>query len=440
MSLIDLGKIGDKPFKLPADSLTTHTVITGMTGSGKTGVLVGLTEELGRIGVPTLMVDVKGDLANIALQKDPELKNKLAIRYITPGATHGESVNLLSGLGDPERITPTVTALLKLIGRNADPIRSVEHAYLSSILQQRHDAGESCGLVDLVKSIIEPGFETLGAMDLNQVMPLKARISLASDLNTVLVAPSFDPWKTGIPLDIGSLLAPRADGRIPVVIYSVSHIVEDEERIFALSLLLDAVVSWTRKLTGTQNLRASVLIDECYGLIPPYPANPPTKRPILTLLKQARAFGVGLILATQNPVDLDYKALSNCGTWFVGRLQTGKDRDRVSEGVCGAGMYDRKQLDNLIGQLKSREFILAKNNKVFKYRSRDVTSELYGPMSPTEIKALYQAKDLIPVDNIAVIKQKLDEAKAMYTYSTGNDALKSKIVQLETLLVELSHA
>ena len=116
-----------------------------------------------------------------------------------------------------------------------------------------------------------------------------------------------------------------------------------------VTLVLSKLVTWMRGLPGTSDLRALVYMDEVFGFVPPTAA-PPAKKPILTILKQARAFGVGMVLATQNPVDLDYKAMSNAGTWLVGRLQTERDKERVLEGLrSAAGGTDVATLDEAIG-------------------------------------------------------------------------------------------
>ncbi len=423
-----------KPLNLKTESLTDHGFAAGMTGSGKTGLLLTLAEESLKNGKHVVLTDIKGDLGNIA-DRLSEIEN-VEFRFVSPGAYHGEAVNLLSGLSDADRITPTVTALLKLIEVDSDPIRSVEHAFLSVLLKTYHDEGMTPSLVDLINGIIEPPFDTLGAMSVNTVLPTNARLKLAGAINTVLVAPSFDPWKYGISLDVGALLTPECEGNSVCVIYSAAHLVEDDERLFALSALFDAYVSYMRTLEGTDDLRALLIVDEVYGLLPSYPHNPPTKRPLMVLLKQARAVGLGVILATQNPVDVDYKALSNCGTWYVGRLQTVKDRKRVIEAVCSTGMYSASQLDTMLGGLEKRQFLICRTNAVYEFGTRDVGCAMNGPLSPANIRDLYAHGAFRSPDVLSVLRQKLAEAQAMAAKDPCAVFL-NKVAQLELMIAEI---
>ena len=166
----------------------------------------------------------------------------------------------------------------------------------------------------------------------------------------MLAAPGFDAWSAGEPLDAASLLFTPA-GKPRIAIISVAHL-DDAQRMLVVSLVLNAVLRWTRRQSGTSSLRALVYMDEVFGYLPPV-ANPSSKLPLLTLLKQARAFGVGLVLATQNPVDLDYKALSNAGTWFLGKLQTERDKARMLDGLEGVSSgLDRQAIDRALSSLR----------------------------------------------------------------------------------------
>ncbi len=425
-----------KALNLKTESLTDHGFAAGMTGSGKTGLLMTLAEESLKCEKNVILVDIKGDLGNLA-DRVADLGDNVEFRFVSPGAYHGEAVNLLSGLSDADRITPTVTALLKLIEVDSDPIRSVEHAFLSVLLKTYHDEKKIPSLVDLIQGIIDPPFETLGAMKVATVLPTNTRLKLAGSINTVLVAPSFDPWKYGISLDVDALLTPEVEGNSVCVIYSVAHLVEDDERLFALSALFDALVSYMRTREGSNDLETLVIVDEVYGLLPAYPANPPTKRPLMVLLKQARAVGIGLILATQNPVDVDYKALSNCGTWYVGRLQTVKDRKRVIEAVCSTGMYSASQLDAMIGGLDKRCFMVCRTNAVHEFSTRDVGCAMNGPLSPSQIRDLYAQGAFRAPDVINLLRQKLAEAQAMADKEPNCAVFVNKVAQLELMIAEL---
>lgn len=459
-----LGRVLDPQTREPAgepllyDSrdLLTHAVCVGMTGSGKTGLCLALLEEAAIDGVPSIIIDPKGDLGNLlltfpnlapedfrpwineddALRKgmtpedyaaaqanlwkeglarwgqSPErirrFRESTEITIYTPGSTSGTPVNVVGSFNAPdtddaealaEKAANAAAGLLALLGSAADPVRSREGILLANILVAAWQAGESLDLSGLATRIQRPPFDKVGLLDLESFFPSGDRFALVLALNNVLAAPSFASWREGAPLDIGSLLhAPS--GKPRTAIFSIAHL-GDTERMFFVSMLLNEILSWTRAQSGTTSLRAIVYMDEIFGYLPPS-ANPPSKLPLLTLLKQARAFGVGLVLATQNPVDLDYKALSNAGTWFIGRLQTERDMARMLDGLQGAASgagFDRSQLQNLMAGLGNRVFLL--NNvhdgvpKVFE--SRWAMSYLRGPLTRDQIKSLKPAADEVVV-------------------------------------------
>ena len=400
----------------PAD-LTTHAVVTGMTGSGKTGLCVVLLEESALQGIPAIIIDPKGDLTNLLLHfpelipqdfqpwidadlarragKNVEqvateastswreglqewgipeerilaLKNAAQFAIFTPGSDAGLPVSVLSSLAAPqivwnenreilrEKITSTVTALLGLVGyTDVDPIRSREHILLSNIFENEWSQGKDVELGELVLQTQAPPFEKLGAFPVETFFPAKDRMELAMVLNNILAAPTFETWREGQALNIGSMLYTE-DGRPRHNIFYLAHL-SDEERMFFITLLLSAVETWMRTQSGASSLRALLYMDEMYGYLPPQ-RNPPSKQPLLRMLKNARAFGLGLLLATQNPVDLDYKALSNAGTWFIGKLQTEQDKNRLLDGLeSAAGGISRTVFDKLISSLGKRVFVL----------------------------------------------------------------------------------
>lgn len=376
-----------KPVGLLPSALRTHATIVGMTGSGKTGLVLGITEELVRNRVPVVCLDIKGDLANIFLQSDPAALALMKPRIITPGASHGEPVNITSGFNNPDRVSEAVTALLELMDVPSDPLKSKQHAFITAILLRRHKKRQRCQLVDLVMAVQEPPFLKIGVMDLDKVISPSIRQNLASKLNNILAAPSFKHWREGIALDVAELTA--ADPvRTPVIIYSVAHLTNDDERMFAISLLLEEMVAYMRKCDGTEDLRAAFIVDECFGLMSPR-GNGPTKKALLTLLKQGRSVGLGMILATQNPMDLDYMGMANCGTWITGRLQTTNDRRRLVEGICNSVPgIEKKALTEQIGGLKARHFLMARDGQLDPFVSRNTGCELRGPMTMGDLKGL----------------------------------------------------
>jgi len=380
------------PCLLPADDLMTHAAVLGMTGSGKTGLLLGMTEELIQRQIPVVLVDIKGDMINVARQSP--LLDVMAVRCLTPGGSHGELVDVFADLNDRDKVTSAATALLKMVGEDHDPIKSNAHSYLCTILEKRHDRGQPCTIMSLIHAVQDPPFAHLGAMDLDFAFTKRSRTKLARALNNLLVAPSFRLWREGVALALDELLAPRADTKVPVIVYSVAHLVNQDEQNFAIQLLLDEVLPWMRRRGGSTKLRAALIIDECVGLMPPHPRNPPTKTPLLMLLKQARAFGLGVVLASQNPVDLDYKGMSNCATWMVGRLQMGKDKARIVANVCSASPVSHSDMEIKIGRLQGRQFILARTSGSHIFDTRDVGCQLAGPQTPSDIETLYTSKSL----------------------------------------------
>jgi hypothetical protein len=433
----------------PAD-LTTHAVVVGMTGSGKTGLCIDLLEEAALNNIPALMIDPKGDITNALLhfpdllpqdfqpwvnpdqarrsgktveqaaadaaqlwkqgltdwgidqQRLLKLKNSAQYAIFTPGSDAGIPINILSSLKAPsiawdsnkeilrEKISGTVTALLGLVGmQDIDPVRSREHILLANIFENGWSQSRDLDLGELILQTQSPPFPKLGVFDVNTFFPEKDRFELAMLLNNILAAPAFQVWIEGQPLDIPTLLY-TPEGKPRHSVFYVAHL-SDAERMFFITLLYSAVETWMRSQTGTTSLRAIVYFDEIFGYLPPV-ANPPSKQPMLRMLKQARAFGVGQVLVTQNPVDVDYKALSNAGTWMIGKLQTDQDKQRLLDGLDSAmsGGLDRAEYDRLISRLGKRVFLLhnvnAKGPVLF--QTRWAMNYLAGPLTRTQIPEL----------------------------------------------------
>jgi hypothetical protein len=443
-------KVTGQPLQYDPADLTTHAVVTGMTGSGKTGLCIALMEEAALQGVPAILIDPKGDLTNLLLHfpdlapqdfqpwLDPELarragksveqaatdaalawrnglaewgishermlalKNAAEFAIYTPGSDAGIPVSVLSSLAAPgldwasnreiltERISSTVMAILGLVGfDNIDPIRSREHILLSNIFQTAWSQNKSLDLTELILQIQTPPFDKLGAFPVDTFFPSKDRMELALQVNNILAAPTFDLWRTGQTLDVASLLfAP--DGRPRHSVFYLAHL-SDSERMFFVTILFSAVETWMRTQSGATSLRALLYMDEIFGYLPPT-AVPPSKLPLLRMLKQARAFGLGLVLATQNPVDLDYKALSNAGTWFIGKLQTEQDKQRLLDGLesAASGALDRGTIDKLISGLGKRVFLMQNvhEKQPIVFQTRWTMNFLAGPLTRTQIPAL----------------------------------------------------
>lgn len=443
---------GDDLLLYDSKDLVTHAVCVGMTGSGKTGLCLALLEEAAIDGIPAIVIDPKGDLANLLLtfpnlapsdfrpwineddarrkgvepdafaQQQAELwKRGLAewgqdgerIRRLqgaaefavyTPGSNAGLPVSVLKSFDAPgeeltedtelfrERITSTVTSLLGLLGIDADPLQSREHILLSTIFSDAWGKGENLDLSAIIQRVQQPPVTRIGVMEVETFFPAKERFALAMSINNLVASPGFSRWTEGAALDVGTLLYTPA-GKPRVAIFSISHL-SDAERMFFVSLLLNQTLAWVRTQSGTTSLRALLYMDEIAGYFPPV-ANPPSKQPLLTLMKQARAFGFGVVLATQNPVDLDYKGLANAGTWFIGRLQTERDKARVLDGLEGAASgagaaFDRAEIDAALSALGSRVFLMnnVHDDRPTVFETRWVMSYLRGPLTRNQIKML----------------------------------------------------
>ena len=439
----------ETPLLYDSSDLVTHAVIAGMTGSGKTGLGINVIEEAAIDGVPVIAIDPKGDLGNLLLTfpglaaadfapwvdadearrasqtadafaaaEASKWSNGLAewgqdgarierlraaseFALYTPGSSSGRPLSIVKSFAapDPEivndadllrdRVATAATSVLTLAGVEAEPMRSREHTLLSTLFTESWRAGRDLDLSTLITQIQSPPMAKVGVLDLESFFPSKDRFALAMQLNQLLAAPGFDAWLEGEALDIDRLLYTES-GRPRVSVISIAHL-DDQERMFFVSLLLNEIVGWMRSQRGTSSLRAVIYFDEIFGFLPPV-ANPPSKAALLTILKQARAFGLGLVVATQNPVDLDYKALSNAGTWMLGRLQTDQDKNRVLDGLEGAakGSFDRSAIDHLLSGLGKRQFLLhnVHEKQPVLFETRWTMSYLRGPLGRNELKAL----------------------------------------------------
>ena len=439
---------------LDPDDLTTHAVIIGMTGSGKTGAGIILMEEAILNNIPIIVIDPKGDAVNIALRfpnlspeeflpwidvKEAESKNMSVEEYakriseiwrngivksgqkldkirricenseiliFTPGSKAGIPISIIHDLNIPKglnwdeheeillgRISNIVSALLSLAGKNPDPLESNEHVLISNILEYLWRRGEDIDFTKLLAYIVQPPFQKIGAVDIDIFMSKRERRQLVIDLNRIIASPTFKNWLTGLSLDFDEILwSPKSKPRI--IVFYLAHL-DQSQKMFIVTLILRNIYDWMFRKSGTSRLRMMVYFDEIYGYIPPYPRNPPSKSPLLLLLKQARAFGVGIVLSTQNPVDIDYKALSNAGIWMIGRLQTENDKNRVMDGLkyatdTAGTLLDVKTISRIISSLGKRVFLLhnVHENVPYVFKTRWALSYLRGPLTLNEIRKL----------------------------------------------------
>ncbi|MFM7199662.1 MAG: helicase HerA-like domain-containing protein [Myxococcota bacterium] len=423
--------------RLKPSALRTHGVVVGMTGSGKTGLCLVLLEELLNAGVPIIALDPKGDLGNLGLlfpnlaaeefkpwcgKEDPaglasryqeglkswnlgsaqvaRLRERMALTVYTPGSEAGVPVNLLGSFQRPpeellhddearrELVADLVSGLLGLVGRTIDPVKDPAHVVMCQLLTRAWEDGEDPDLESLILRLVDPPFAKVGVFPLDKFFPPDERMKLAMAFNAVAASPSFVAWTRGMPLDAERML--KQGPKTPVSIFSLAHLEEGERQLF-VSMLLGRVLAWSRAQPGTEDLRAIVFFDEVAGYLPPYPQNPASKGPLLTLMKQARAVGVGVVLATQNPVDLDYKALSNAGLWCIGRLSTAQDRERLLKGIEG------QNLEGLVSGLERRQFLLhqASGEKPAMMNVRHALCYLKGPFTRVEIARLNAAHKVV---------------------------------------------
>ncbi|MFZ4765470.1 MAG: ATP-binding protein [Roseimicrobium sp.] len=453
---IESKQLADDLVLYDSKDLVTHGVVLGMTGSGKTGLCLAVLEEAAMDGIPVIAIDPKGDIANLLLtfpnleakefepwvneedarkkeldvpayaaaqaamwskglsewgqsaERIQKLREKVNVTVFTPGSSAGIPVSIVASLAAPsaevledseifhERVESAANSLLSLAGVEGDPVQSPPHILLANIFTACWTKGQDVTLEALVQMVQQPPFDKIGVVAVDEFLSEKKRSEVAMKLNNLIASPSFAAWLEGVPLDIQKMLYTE-EGKPRISIFSIAHL-SDDQRMFFVSLLLTQTLGWMRAQSGTTSLRAMLYMDEIFGYLPPT-ANPPSKRPMMILLKQARAFGLGILLATQNPVDLDYKALSNIGTWWLGRLQTERDKMRVLDGLEGAASsqnakFDRKALENLLSALGNRVFLM---NNVHEdgpvvFHVRWIMSYLRGPLSRNQIKTLMDPK------------------------------------------------
>lgn len=449
------GDTTDELLLYDSKDLTTHAVCVGMTGSGKTGLGISILEEIAIDKIPAIIIDPKGDLGNLLLtfpdlspseflpwidageaerkgmqpkeyseavaktwkeglakwgegpQRIQNLRNSVEMVIYTPGSKAGRPLSILSSFAAPpkemrldtgamrDRIQSVTSSLLSLIGIEADPIKSREHILISTLIDHAWSKGADLNIASLIQQIQKPPFDKIGVLDIDTFFPAKERLALSVSLNNLLASPGFQAWMEGEPLDIQKLLYTK-EGKPKLSILSIAHL-SNSERMFFVTLLLNELLGWMRRQSGTSSLRALLYMDEIFGYFPPT-AMPPSKLPMLNLLKQARAFGLGIVLATQNPVDLDYKGLANCGTWFIGKLQTERDKARVLEGlnIASNGEINAKALDKMMASTGNRVFIMRSihRKEPILFQTRWALSYLRGPLTLVQIESLTDKQPL----------------------------------------------
>ena len=498
LGLFYLGKDVDKTTQNVTEALTllknknftTHAAIIGMTGSGKTGLGIGIIEEAAIDNIPSIVIDPKGDMGNLCLvqssfspkafepwvKDEAQAKEKDVSEYAvkvanmwregieswgqsteraaklqavsktiyTPGSSAGVAINVMSSLETPPSevmeesdtfasyLKSTTVSLLSLVGIEADPLESKAYILLAQIITKAWLNNEDLSIETLIGKIIKPSFKKIGVLPLDDFYPQEARFKLATKFNALLASPSFSLWLQGERLDIQKLLYDE-NGKAKVAIFSISHL-NNDERMFFVTLLLNKYIAWMRRQSGTSALKTLLYMDEIYGFFPPS-KNPPSKEPMLLLLKQARAFGVGVVLSTQNPVDLDYKGLSNIGTWFIGRLQTSQDIERVIDGLGGkvGSSYSKSEIKALLANLKKRTFFLKSSHleDIRLFSTRWVLSYLKGPLKRDEISTLMQAQKEAQSIEAETVDTMMQKNRALESFQHIDDSI-SQYFEVDT--------
>jgi len=490
LGLFYLGKDVDKTSMEATEALTllknknftTHAAIIGMTGSGKTGLGISIIEEAAIDNIPSIIIDPKGDMGDLCLTdatfsaknfepwvsdeakaKDVDT-NEYAVKIstmwkegieswgqdseriekfqnikktiYTPGSSAGVAINVMSSLETPpieimedsdtfsSYLKSTTVSLLSLVGIVADPLDSKEYILLATILTKAWLADEDVRIETIIGKIINPSFKKIGVLSLDDFYPQNARFKLATKFNSLIASPSFSLWLKGDNLDIQKLLYDE-NGKAKIAIFSISHL-NDDERMFFITLLLNKYIAWMRRQSGTSALKTLFYMDEIFGFFPPT-KNPPSKEPMLLLLKQARAFGVGVVLSTQNPVDLDYKGLSNIGTWFIGRLQTTQDIERVIDGLGGqiGSSFDKKEIKALLANLQKRTFFLksAHLDDIRLFSTRWVMSYLKGPLKRDEISLLMKEQKVAQSIEVETVDTLVNKNKNLAAYQNIDSSI-----------------
>jgi hypothetical protein len=470
------GKLTDAPLLIDSKQFNTHAVILGMTGSGKTGLGIDLLEEASLNSIPSIVIDPKGDLGNLLLSfpkqtsgdfaawtedgdaetiaktwkeglqkwgidgaRIEKFKDSIDINIYTPASQAGIPISILSTLQAPPKdiiqdpglmrdlVLSTTTSLLGLVGVDADPVQSKDHILISTIIDQNWRDGKDLDLTSLIQMIQNPPFKKVGVIDLETFLSTKDRMNLSMKFNNLIAAPGFKAWLQGEKLDIQKLLYAGSKPRLSIL--SIAHL-NDAERMFFVTMLLNQLLNWIRRQSGTSQLRALLYMDEIFGYFPPN-SMPPSKMPMLTLLKQARAFGLGIVLSTQNPVDLDYKGLANCGLWFIGKLQTERDKLRVGDGLRDVVGGDNEELKKFFSLSNKRVFILKSiyENHLKLFETRWTMSYLFGPLTLPQIERLTKA-EARPVVHDAPVASTSQKAVAplgvpeYFWYQVGIKAIK----------------
>ena len=408
-----------KPSHMSPNDLLTHGVILGRTGSGKTGLTATIIEEAAYAGASVVVLDPKGDLTNLGLSlidkeefaawsETPEStrldhgeglaafdlgfdnvkhwRESIDVKIFTPG-DHSRPVNLFSSFSRPadlllarDKALREVASVLQVVSKISDPSNPAV-IYLAEAVLHAWDSGDGLPIGDWPGVLNTPiaALSDFGGMPVDDFFPENQRKKLARSLIGFLAHSAR--WLTGEEINLKHMA--EIAQRPQIHVYTLKHLKEEERQFFA-TLFMHRVVDYMYETGASNHLKLLVVMDEARGYLPPHPHNPGTKAPITTVLAQGRAQGIGMLLGTQNPMDIDYKALSNVGTWFVGRL---RERDCARD---LANELENRGVDlKTVMNIPQRQFLLMdKHGGNDTLKVRWCMNHLHGPIACKDLDLL----------------------------------------------------
>ncbi len=451
-SLLRLSKVGGGEYILNSNSLTRHCVVFGATGSGKTVLSKSIVEAAALAGVPVLAIDPKGDIGSLAVRpRDLDsgsyieeihrsghneldvvrFNENVEVRIFTPRSGMGIPVSLSPKLEVPgnfqtiladdpplayEMLEITSSTIGKLVGFDED--EKVKLAFIAAILEHYWTHGRAVEIRDLVEGVRNPPFEKFGELRTEDVFDRKERAELLTRMNLLLTDPGIKSWFIGEPIDFDRWFMTGA--KTPINVVDLRSVAGEAERQVFVEYLLEQLFFWMIRQKGSQALKYLLYFDEIHGFCPPVRA-PASKKILIRLVKMARAFGLGMVLATQNPSDLDYKVLSNANIRFVGSLPMRQDIERIRLGLdLGADA-----LDTLSG-LRKMEFycqIFDKNEGFLTVPGR-LISQHSGPLELNDVRKLMQ-----PLKDEWVVEEPARPAGGIEVAGKLDNSRELKVVQ-----------
>lgn len=438
--------------ELPIGALSTHTFVCGATGAGKTVFAKAIVEEAALAGIPVIVIDLKGDLASLALTADvlahPDIgkvlgnsgpdtlqeyhdgvagmpaiqanqqafSSQVEVRLFSPRASLARRL-ALTGLptfsgpsseierDDRRTLVESLARSLVSSSGTLNAKQTQQAKLVEEIVWHLVESGVPLqgkqGIEALAEALGSPPFEKLGGLPLEEFISPASRADIRATVASRIVGASAGLFE-GEPLKVETLIG-GGDGRTPIAVIYLGHLAGFAEQAGVIAQVCSEVYRWMRKVGGSDKPRALVYIDEVGGgdgstaFYPSFPMNPPSKAPLALLVKQGRSSGVGVLLATQNPVSVDVRGLGNIGTWAVGALRQRNDQEKVAHLFDGSSARRAKLRDSLAGA-KRGEFLLqypGRSDPLW-VRERWLYT-MHRQLSPDQLHALHQLKSGLPV-------------------------------------------